>query len=150
MDKFCKTCAILNPNTLQCQLFGHPVDPEKDFCSKHTTELIQCEICKSGLPTDNAIIDMTNEIPRTVCLRCFQLLGTCHFCKHGNFCSFETGPSPLPKFITKQIRQGNAVITTQIKNPDRIRQTCQNGCPCFDSENECMKQFNTCGKCENV
>ena len=150
MDKFCKTCAILNPNALQCQLFGHPVDPEKDFCSKHTTELIQCEICKGGLPANNAIIDMTNETPRTVCLQCFQLLGTCHFCKHGQECSFETDPSPLPKMVQKQIRQGNATLVTTVRNPERIEQTCKKNCPCFDSENECLRQFNTCGKCESI
>lgn len=36
-------------------------------------------------------------------------------------------------------------MTTQVKNPDRIRITCQTGCPCFSDENGCLREFNHCG-----
>ena len=66
------------------------------------------------------------------------------------FCSFENDPSPLPKIVQKQVRQGNMTAITQVRNPERIEITCKKDCPCYDPEFECLRQFGTCGKCENI
>ena len=151
MKKFCETCGILNPRLLKCQLFGHQVNPNADFCSKHTTKLMTCEVCGGSMPRANAIIEVRNgESIRILCERCSSAMGTCQMCKHGSQCSFETDPSPLPKVVEKVFRQGQVTTVMQIRNPERIEITCKKNCPCYDPENECLKQFNTCGKCENI
>lgn len=151
MEKLCKTCAILDSKLQKCRMFGHQVEPAIDFCSKHTTELITCELCGGQIPKAQSIIYVNKGKPnRLICERCSQLHGTCHFCKNSAICSFETDPSSLPKMIQKQVRQGNMIAMTQIRNPERIEITCKKGCPCYDPELECLRQFGTCGKCENI
>ena len=150
MDKFCKTCAILASNAPVCQLKGIQVDPEVDYCSKYTTLLEKCEICGNGIISNNVIIDMTNKTPHIICGNCLHVLNSCRGCVHSQSCAFETDPSSLPKFVTKEIRQGNSVIVTQIRNPDRIEITCKKICPCFDPENECMRQNGSCGRHEDI
>jgi hypothetical protein len=128
------------------------VNPNTDFCSKHTTELMTCEVCGGGMPRANAIIEVRNEKSiRILCERCSSAMDTCQMCKHGSQCFFETDPSPLPKVVEKVFRQGPMTTVTQIRNPERIEYCCkEKKCPCYDPENECLKQFNTCGKCENI
>ena len=149
--KYCRTCAILDPKLQKCRMFGHQVEPAVDFCSKHTTELVTCELCGGQIPKNQSIISVVKDKPnRLVCERCSQLYGTCHLCKNSALCSFENDPSPLPKIIQKQVRQGNMTAITQVRNPERIEITCKKGCPCYDSEFECLRQFGTCGKCDNI
>lgn len=151
MKKFCETCAILNPKLLKCQLFGHQVNPKEDYCSKHTESLLTCGFCGGAMDKEHSILQFKNDTyVRTVCERCNSLTGTCQLCKHGGKCLFETDPSPLPKVVEKVFRQGPMTTVTQIRNPERIEITCKKGCPCYDPENECLKQFNTCGKCEDI
>lgn len=151
MEKFCRTCAILDPKLQKCRMFGHDVNPATDFCSKHDTELLTCELCGNLMPRKNAILCVRKGAPnRLLCEACMSRLGTCQTCKSGNICSFETDPSPLPKVIQKQVRQGNMTAITQVRNPERIEITCKKGCPCYDPELECLKQFGTCGKCEDI
>ena len=151
MEKLCKTCAILDPKLQKCRMFGHQVEPAIDFCSQHTTELITCELCGGQIPKAQSIIFVEKGKPnRLICERCSKLHGTCHLCKNSAFCSFENDPSPLPKIVQKQVRQGNMIAMTQVQNPERIEITCKKGCPCYDPELECLRQFGTCGKCENI
>lgn len=151
MKKFCETCANLNPKLLKCQFFGHRVGPKKDYCSKHTNSFLTCELCGGTMAKEQSILQFkNNNYVRTVCERCNSLSGTCQMCKHGNQCSFETDPSPLPKVVEEVFRQGPMTTVTQIRNPERIEITCKKNCPCYDPENECLKQFNTCGKCEEI
>ena len=151
MEKYCRTCAILDPKLQKCRMFGHEVNPAVDFCSKHTTELVTCELCGGQIPKNQSIISVVQGKPnRLVCERCSQLYGTCHLCKNSAFCSFETDPSPLPKVIQKQVRQGNMTAITQVRNPERVEITCKKNCPCYDAEFECLRQFGTCGKCDNI
>lgn len=124
------------------------MDLDKDYCSKHQDELAQCSVCGAGTLTPVFTQDGTEW--RTLCEACSQRLATCAFCKQANICDFETNPSPLPKMIQQQIRQGNMITVGTIKNPDRIRQTCQNGCPCYDPNFECMRQFNYCERMNHV
>ena len=153
MNKTCKTCGILNPKLLKCQLFGHQVNPNIDFCSKHTTEVMTCEVCGMDMPKTNTIIEVRNgESIRILCERCLNAIGTCKMCKHGSQCLFETDPSPLPKVVEKIFRQGLMTTVTQIKNPERIDYCCkEKKCPCFSEEyNDCMENYNCCEKCEDI
>lgn len=80
-----------------------------------------------------------------MCGNCFSMAGTCGLCENGTLCDFETNPSPLPKQVQKVIRQGNAIIQTVVKNPERIRETCLKNCPCCDPNFGCFKENGTCG-----
>ena len=149
MKKFCETCGLLDPKLQKCRLFGHQVEPTADFCSRHGTPIISCGLCGSMLLASQAVVNTKGADDITlICRQCSSLYGTCALCKHGNSCSFETDPSPLPKVVQRKIQQGNATMVTQIKNPERIEITCKQNCPCYDQELECLKQYNNCGKYE--
>jgi hypothetical protein len=147
-NKTCETCAIKEPNTNTCRLFGHKVE-DTDFCSKYTKELKICSIC--GRPTNNLIIeiDKKKDYPIAVCNQCRLNAGTCARCTEFANCLFETDPSPLPKVVQKKIQQGNMVMTTQIQNPDRVEITCKK-CPCWNEEGYCNREFICCSNYRDV
>lgn len=100
-----------------------------------------CSLC--GRPAQQLFIDVKTKT--IYCGHCAPHISHCPTCANLKTCLFETDPSPAPKLIQKQIKQGNMIMTTQVKNPDRIRITCQTGCPCFSNENTCLREFNHCG-----
>lgn len=144
----CRTCAIRQPEGSICRLTGREINPDKDFCSSHRKEIIICEVCDNG--TLAPIVVLSDDGNHIVCENCNGSLSSCHFCLNSSSCAFETDPSPLPKLIQKQIRQGPMTTVTTVKNPDRVRETCMKGCPCFDEENGCLRQFNYCGGLKHV
>ena len=87
-----------------------------------------------------SIDDEAATVDAVICPNCNKLLGTCRTCQNGNLCTFETDPSPLPKIVQKQIRQGNMTAVTQVMNPERVAITCQKGCPCYSPDFSCSKQ----------
>ena len=148
MIKYCRTCRILDPRQNVCQLSRQPVDPNKDYCTKHQEDIYQCERCHQA--TLMPFFTRHGDLWHVYCGDCIQLLNTCAFCKGIEKCDFETNPSSLPKLVQKQVRQGNMVSITTVKNPERIRQTCENGCNCFSAENGCMRDFNYCERMEYI
>lgn len=140
-DKTCGQCALYRQGA--CLMHQEPRNAEKDYCSKFTEKLYQCEIC--GNPILTPILLEVKEAYKIVCGNCYGNIGTCHLCTEGSKCEFETNPSPLPKQVMKTIRQGNSVMQTTIRNPERERQFCHEGCKCFNAEGYCNKQFNHCG-----
>lgn len=98
----------------------------------------KCDIC--GRP-GAAIIDGEHVI----CETCFAHMNTCALCDAARTCDFQTNPSPIPKTIRKEIRQGNMVAVTDIQNPERVEITCKKNCGCFSAKLGCLRQFNTCG-----
>ena len=75
-----------------------------------------------------------------VCKSCVSALGTCGACEKVRECLFETSPVQLPKVVVKTIQNGNVQMQIQIKNPERIAQTCVN-CLCWNKEEKyCIKQ----------
>ena len=143
--KFCGSCALRTDNINSptghiCSISNLIVDASKDFCSKHKNELPTCDVCGQATLDLLQIIKTKEGDFIAMCGECSKQLGHCRTCIHGNKCSFETDPSSLPKIVNKEITQGNARFVTQIKNPDRVRQTCQKNCPCFSSDNLCLKQ----------
>lgn len=148
MIKHCYTCRIRNPRQNVCQLSGQPINPDTDYCSKHKEYIDTCELCHRPMLDTHFVRDDENW--HTFCGECIKHLNTCTFCKKVNICDFETNPSSLPKMIQQQIRQGNMVSVTTIKNPERIRQTCEKGCDCFNAEFGCMREFHYCERMDYV
>lgn len=106
----------------------------------------RCDRCGREIPANNLVLTEQNGKMFGICGACQTLMGTCHTCVNKTVCEFETSPLQIPPVVMKEIRQGNAVIRQQIKNPDRIRETCQKGCKCFGEEFGCFRQINqTCG-----
>ena len=95
-------------------------------------------------------VAIVNEDGTGMCIKCLEIAGTCNLCESGSLCDFETNPSPLPKQVQKTIRHENMIIQTVINNPDRIRECCQAGCPCFDPEFFCLKQIGTCARYKEI
>ena len=151
MIKYCKTCALANLKLLKCRRFGHDINPNEDFCSKHCNEIPVCAICGQEMLKENSILDFKNgDHIRTICQQCNELLSTCTLCRHGQKCAYDDDPSPIPKLIQKQVRQGPMISVTQEINPERVAITCAKGCTCYDPENGCLRQYNTCGKCDSI
>lgn len=141
ITKFCRTCRILDPRQNVCQLTNRPKDPDKDYCSDHQAILKTCDNC--GNITLESILTPDLTEWRTLCSQCASKLSTCAFCRNGDKCDFETNPSTLPKIVQKRIQQGPMVSLTTVKNPDRIKETCEKNCDCFDKETQtCMKEIN--------
>ena len=88
---------------------------------------IPCDYCGNPAST---VVDSEGNCS---CVGCYQQFYTCRMCEMGSFCPFETDPSPIPKVVMQQVRQGNMVMQTQIKNPERVKQFCF-PCICFDQE----------------
>lgn len=110
--------------------------------------VLTCNIC--GRPClENAIV-CTEPVAYVMCPQCFQHCGTCALCISARECLFETSPSLLPKQIQQTIRQGNMTMQSIVKNPDRIRETCQKGCKCWSDDLGCLKQNGTCGQYKEV
>lgn len=145
--KFCGNCGFLDRGSLRCKVFGHGVVPEKDFCSKHTDEVLCCDFC--GNPVLHYYID--NDTGKILCENCLQACGTCRLCEHATQCEFETNTSPLPKIVQKRIQQGPMTTITQVRNPERVAITCAAGCSCYDPELGCIRQITGhCGKYQGI
>lgn len=103
---------------------------------------IFCKMCGLHLVGANLVYDM--ELNGFYCTRCFPYIRTCHNCKSGNVCDFETNASTIPKQVQVTMQTGNATVLQTITNPERIKITCANGCPCYSDEFGCGKEF--CGQ----
>lgn len=141
----CKSCALRQDNIQSdtgsiCLISKLQVDPVKDYCSQHRFNIPQCDICGQATIEKLQVYKLDDGSFISMCGECAKQLGQCRTCTHGTECTFETSSSSAPKTIQKQIQQGNSIFVGQVKNPERVRQTCQNGCPCFSSNNLCLKQ----------
>lgn len=109
---------------------------------------MQCETC--GRQTEQQVLAPDGDSWHILCPNCADQLNSCGFCKNAGKCDFETNPSSLPKFVQKQIRQGPMISVTTEMNPERIRQTCEKGCDCFDANFGCMRQFHYCERIDHA
>ena len=110
--------------------------------------IMQCETC--GRPTEQQVLCPDGDNWHILCPQCASQLNTCAFCKKVNTCLFETDPSPLPKMVQKQFRQGPMISVTTEMNPERVKITCQNSCSCYNDEFGCMRQFAYCQNLEHL
>ena len=147
--KTCKTCALYDPNTSTCPVLRAPIDPSKDFCSKHVNKVHVCEACGRASLTP-ILVPVGKDTYHFICGECLEQLSTCAFCQESRTCAFETDPSPIPKMVQQQTQNGPMITVTTVKNPSRVEITCAKGCPCYDPENDCMKQFNYCERMDHI
>ena len=139
--KICENCALYRQNI--CALNGSQRD-KNDYCSNFKKYLNICDCCGKE-HIQSFLCSWDNENYITLCGVCFQAASTCDLCANESNCAFEQDPSPIPKQIMKNIRQGNMMIQTSVKNPERVDKFCTN-CHCFNvEENTCNKEFNYCG-----
>lgn len=146
-QRTCKECAYFDD--MRCKISGQPAVSHNVACASFSSQRYECDVCHRQIHHTEVIYDSKSN--KIVCSDCCNRLSTCDNCHNGNICLFETDPSPLPKQIQKQIRQGNMIGQTIIKNPDRILITCKKGCPCWNAETEsCNKQLRYCANIQEV
>ncbi len=138
----CNSCQLLDQNTRdKCLLTGFKVNPSEEYCSKHSSSISQCEICGKILIRQGVVI----EGPHLLCDTCNQQVNHCNTCGHAAHCIFnEDSTPPQQKFVQQQVRQGNTIITQQVRNPAIVDKTCRKGCKCFNSQFGCMRDQGIC------
>lgn len=164
MIKYCKTCifkAKANTGEDACRLHSGPqhlhiIDLNKDYCSSHADESSStyCDACgRSGL-IDYILLysDCPSESsPKILCHSCYERTNTCSFCKSSAYCDFEQNPIQIPSIAVKTIRQGQLTMQTQVRNPDRVAETCKKNCGCWDHvENYCRRELGWCPNYKDV
>ncbi len=147
----CNNCGYADWDTAKCRLLGIPIEPKDGLtCTQWKQELDVCSICGRVI-VNNPYLISNNDSWNMVCGECVKQLNTCRNCQNSQSCDFETNPSSLPKAVMKRFQQGNQIIQTQVKNPERIEMTCAKNCCCWDSKNRvCMKEYNYCENIEEV
>lgn len=135
----CGECALRAQNGVQCMLDGRAISAE-DFCSKFQKELHKCSICGRPIGT-TPILEVVNDSVYETCPVCQKMFGTCQTCDRAATCDFETNPSPLPKTIQQKVQRGPMIAVTEIRNPERIRITCEKNCKCYDPSFGCLRQM---------
>lgn len=120
-------------------------------------EILNCEYCGRPCPQGAIVLAEAIDAPYqlhknpVMCQQCFSMVGTCNLCQQRATCPFETDVScPLPKQVQQTIRQGNMTMQSVVKNPDRIRETCQFGCKCWSDEFGCLKENGSCGQYKEI
>ena len=137
--RYCQSCGFWVKESGKCRL-NSSSKSAKDFCSDHNYNPSVCALCHAY--TLNPII----ENGKYLCQKCAEAIETCAGCEASQHCKFEEDPSPLPKIVQKQFRQGNSIFQTTVKNPDRIRELCHT-CKCWDTKlNDCGRNSNWCGQ----
>lgn len=125
-----------------CRLYNHPVG-ETSFCSEFSNQSVICAIC--GNPVGKTPVFSEEKI---VCMNCAtNQVNTCACCEQAHNCDFETNPSPLPKETIQTIHQGPMIMQTTVRNPERIKITCEQNCTCYDKDQKiCGKTQNWCAQ----
>ena len=146
MEKTCNTCALYVLEQSGC-LRTQTIEELTHSCSHWCKELPICSIC--GNPFVPPITYLAVEDAYVVlCPACLKASGTCGLCKASTKCDFQENPIAIPPMVQATRRQGNMTMTQTVPNPERIKATCMNGCPCWHDDEEgkyCCRQFNCCG-----
>lgn len=143
MIKKCRSCSLSDVQQSACRMLQRTINLDKDYCPSYTPQTYICETCRAIIINPIFTIGRDNQW-HTHCENCAARLNTCDFCANIHTCAFETDPSPIPKVVQKQERNGPMTSIRTIKNPDRIDITCRKGCLCFHSDFGCLRQFHGC------
>lgn len=145
--KTCGDCLIQKQAGGMCPIFQEKANPADKACRKYIGhDSAKCSVCGALTPGKPQIVLMEDGDILTACLNCAETLGVCTTCAQAKFCDFETSRINIPKQVQKVIRQGNMQMQTVIRNPEREKETCMKGCPCWD-ESECACLRTTYGSC---
>ena len=145
MTFLCKNCAYLLSNGA-CPIAGYSPDPNQPVCNSFSDTKYICEVCHNPIFHKQMIID---DKGNTYCDKCFAKLSTCANCEQNVNCAFDASPD-TPKMIQKREIVGNMQAVTNVRNPDIVKTTCQNGCLCYSEENGCMRDFNCCNNIKYI
>lgn len=139
----CNSCAFKTQDGFHCSLTAWEIKPFEDSCFCHIRSITECGICHTPI-IGTKYIEKINDKFHILCSKCNAKMNTCELCDKGQECLFITDPSTLPKVVMKTVRQGNMVMQTQIRNPEREQIICPK-CKCWIND-ECQKE---CGRCIN-
>ena len=145
MTFLCKNCAYLLSNGA-CPIVGYSPDPNQPVCNSFSDTKYICKVCHTPIFHKQMIID---DKGNTYCDKCFAKLSTCANCEQNVNCAFDASPD-TPKMIQKREIVGNMQAVTNVRNPDIVKTTCQNGCLCYSEENGCMRDFNCCNNIKYI
>ena len=144
----CGNCLILKRNNGICPVFQEKVNDDEPACRKYVGhDSPVCGFCGSLIPGKGEIVVMNDEYDNVIlsCPQCAERIGTCATCAQARYCEFETSNIQIPKQVPRVIRQGNMQMQTIVRNPEREKETCMKGCPCWDEENcICLREAGMC------
>ena len=147
MEKTCGKCLLRKQaGNNMCPVFQEKVEDNERACCKYIGhDSLVCGFCGSLMPGKGEIVVMEDNDVIISCANCANNLGTCRTCAQAKFCDFETSSIQIPRQVQKVIRQGTMQMQTIIRNPEREKETCMKGCPCWDSEEcICLREANSC------
>lgn len=149
-QKFCRTCALVDPESHVCQLNRRRVELDEDFCSKHVTpdQLGTCAYCGQMFMQPGYLEQLEDGSFIEFCHSCAEKFGTCHMCSLVTPCRLtdEDYMPQVPIAIMKRFQKGNMVMQKQVINPDRIQAICIAKCECWDGEGCARRDFGCCAK----
>lgn len=141
----CGQCVLKSQDGQTCRLTNRPITDPQHSCASGTTYFEKCDICGRVILPNSIIIDMgLDHETHIICQTCNQNYYSCNTCGQKDICDFETSSIDLPKQIQQQLKTEQGYFVTTIRNPERVRETCEKGCKCFDKENGCLRQSNYC------
>lgn len=148
--KFCRTCALVDPESHVCQMNRRKVDLDEDFCSKHVTldQLGECAYCGQLFMQPGYLEQLEDGSFIEFCHSCQEKFGTCAMCSLVTPCRLinESYKPQIPIAVMKRFQRGNMVVQKQVINPDRIQQICVAECECWDGEGCARRDFGCCAK----
>ena len=132
----CKKCKHKQNNIC---LLNHQTTEDNLSCAYYTDSPYICQLCGNHILQNNITIFEGNESFHLLCNNCASKITICDTCKQAQICSFRTDSTIKEQPIIPQtIRQGNTITQTQMKNPARIKLTCEK-CTCY-IYGECLKE----------
>lgn len=148
MITFCADCVFCNKGAKHCLKLDVDVNLDTDGCLIGSHELPHiCDVCNRYVNGHCTLTEISTGSGEWVglCQGCASKLGQCETCKTAKECLFETSPINLPKTVQRQIQNGPMIQIVQVRNPDRIAETCAKGCPCYQNE-QCGRETGFCAK----
>lgn len=146
MERNCGNCLVWKQNGGFCPIFQEKLSETEQGCPKFTGEIIPCDVCGQPIVGKFEIVcnglGTENETWHKICKQCASQWGMCPTCHAITLCDFETNPINIPKQVQQQIRQGNMVVQTVVRNPEREKETCVKNCECWNAElGVCWRQY---------
>lgn len=148
VNKTSGNLASMRPEGWACRRLSngnyiHEVNPEIDYTNG--TQSLVCDACGQSRLIDYICYckdDSANM--KILCPSCYSKTNTCYMCRSAQTCDFETNPISIPPVVMKTVRRGPMVTQTQIRNPDRVAETCAKNCSCYDPEKGCLRELGWC------
>lgn len=144
--KKCGDCLLQKRSGGVCPVFQESMNEIDNACRKYIGhDSPVCGFCGSLMPGKGEVVIMEDGETILSCAQCAERIGTCATCVQAHICEFETSNIQIPKQIQKVVRQGNMQMQTIVRNPEREKETCMKGCPCWDEENcICLRETGMC------